>query len=679
MAKSGPLAKAKRLTDKSARDDRRADLRPWVKTDGREPHQKVFENWKRLGTRSRNRRMQDLYFACLYDDAELATAVGGLNVIGEFTPQTLCANVCRRQVDTFVAKIAKNRPLPMGLTTAGNYSQQRQAKALSQFFAGVLDEVKFWPTRTLRLRDAGIFGSGMALNWRNGRKIVHDRAFPFEFRVSPRDARYGRPRTLYMGRYVDRLVLQEMCDDKFKAEIDEAESRDEADPWQLGLDETNDDVLVIDMWHLRSGEDAKDGWHVRAISNATLAQDPYERDYFPASKFDFSPPVFGYWGEGLIKQLAGLQFEINSVGLRLQERHYLMGTYVLREATSDVDYESIDNGTLTEVVWSGKKPEFVNPPAAHPGLLEWFREMRGSLPSEITGQSNYTTRGEIPKGMEQASGRAQRVYLDTENTGFAPQGRADEQDVIDTCWQFFDLAEEIYEETGKAPSSDNDREKGDREVYTVRVEDRQHGRSVLTDLSYDKVRLDREKFTLRVFPTNFLQGTPEDRFATAKEIVDAGFLSEDEALTLLDFPDVQHTLNLRTAARRIVERLLDKLKDSSNPAADYEYPEPAYNLDLCIALGQQNYLEARLDGVPEKNCKWILQFAIDAAMTRANKPLGARPDGSPPPGGPPPGPNVPPDVAAGGPPPPGVVPAPQQPLPAGVAPPETMAAIPPGA
>lgn len=685
--KRGPRARAAELVT----SDRKRDLRYWLKqatgnSDEKEaPHDLVFQAWKRIGRMTQARRAQDLYFASLYEDTELAVAMLGQS-IGEFTPQTLATNVCRPQVDTYTARVCKNKPLPMGLTTGGSYSEQRRAKALSQFYAGILDEAKFWDTRQLRRRDSGIFGSGFALNWREGRVIHHDRFLPFEVRVDPRDGFHGRPRVIFIGRWVDRLVLQEQYPD-FAEEIENADSRDEHANWTIGIDETSDVVLVLETWHLPSGSKAKDGRHVIAVSNCTLRNDEYSRQRFPISKNDFSPPVFGWFGDGLVKQLRGLQFEVNSVGLRLQEREYLMGTYVLREANSELDYESVDNGTLTEIVYSGREPKFVEPAAAHPQTLEWYSMLRNEMPAQITRQSQFSTRNQLPDGLS-GSGKSQRVYLNNEEEGFAPQMHDDEQDVLDTCWQFFDLAEEIYEETGKEPS---DGEETDDGPYMVQVEQREHGQTLLKDLSYADVRIDREKFTLRIFPTNFLSGTPEDKFATVKEIMDAGLLSEDEAAILLDFPDTQHVMNLRTAARRLIERLMEKLKNSRSPDRDYVYPEPAYNLDLCIALGQQNYLEGILDGVPPKNLKWMIQFAIDAADMKNGRTLQPRPDGTsaaPPMGAPPPppmDPNAPLD-GSGMPPPAmpgpgaaqeaGFAPPPTPVLPEGVAPPTAIPQLP---
>lgn len=628
------------------------DLRWWLQD---EPHRAVWSNVERIGNRTRARRWQDLYFACLYDDAELAALVQGAQAVGEFTPQTMSANVCRRQVDTFVARITKNRPVPMALTTGGNYPQQRRAKSLSKFFEGQLDNIQYWRTRELRLRDAGVFGSGLALNYRVGGKLHHDHMFGFDLRVDSLDARYGNPRTIYLRRFIDRLVAKERWPDHAD-DIDSADSKTDEDQFETGYDETCDQVLVIEAWHLPSGEGAGDGAHAICISNATLEISEYVRDYFPFSKFDFSPPIVGWFGEGMVKQLAGLQYEVNSIGLRLQEQGYLTGTYVWVPPGAGLETDVLDNGALT-LIRSAVQPTFMTPAPWHPQIFEYYQRLRGQYPGDVTGMSGLATRSEKPAGLD--SGRALRVYHDIDNENLTVQGRADERDVIDTCWQFLDLAEEIYAEGADA--------KDEQSAYRVKIESRTHGRSVLQDLSYKDVRLDRETFTLRVFPTSFLASTPEDRWSQIKEVTNSGFLSQDEAMALLDFPDLDRVMNLRGAARRNIERLLEKILDADDPEAAYEYPEPAWNLELCKALALMFYLDAKLDGAPEKNLQWILQFATDAQAELSNASAGS------------PGGAATAQADAGAPPgPPGeqYAPPPTPPLPANAVAPSAIAPIP---
>ncbi len=622
--KPEPKRSSDRIDAKVARaigTDRKKDRRWWLHGD--EAHLTVFADAERMARVTRQQRQRDLYHASLYDDDGLATLIAGPHSFASYVPEILSSNIVRRQIDTFTAKLSKNRPVPMGLTTGGNYSQQRRTKALSQFFAGALDKVNYWETREQRLRDGAIFGDGFAFNYRVGRTLKHDRIFPFDLEVDPYEGMLGKPRTFRFKRYIDRLLLQERYPD-FAEQIDEAQGKADDDRWDLGWDETCDLVLLRGVWHLPSEDNADGGAFSLCVSTATLELKEYRRSYPPFSRFTFAPGVVGWRGTGMAHQLAPLQYEVNAIGARLQEQAYMTGSYVFVENGAGIETDTIDNGTLTLVRYNGSQPIFHNPQPFHPQLFDYYMNLRGRFAAEESRISELTTRGEMPN----ISGRARRLHHDIEAEGFTPQGRADERDVINTCWQLFDLIEEIQDEQGD--------EKDERKPYVLKVEKREHGRSVLEDVKYDDVRMDRDSFTLRVFPTSFLSGTPEDRLETVRELTDSGFLSQDEALSLLDFPDLQGVLNLRTSARRNIERLLEKLKDADDPDAPgiYEYPEPEWNLQLCKALALMTYLEAKLDGVPEKNLKKILQFAIDSQSEIDNATAAAAPppaDGAPPP------------------------------------------------
>ncbi len=579
------------------------DLRWWLAD---EPHVAVFANVERLGVHSRARQTQDLYNACLYDDTELASLIQGGAGLMSSTPQTMTTNIIRRQVDTFVAQQTKNRPVPMALTTGGDYGAQRRAKALTKFFEGVLDTVGFWKTREIRVRDSAIFGSGIARNYRVGRKLFHERKFPWQIRTNAIDAMCGHPRSIYIRHLVDRLVLMDRYPKKAKF-IKDAASRDDEDSWATSMEETSDVVLVEEAIHLPSGEptdkDAKDGAWAMCISNATLDHGDYGFDYHQISKLDFSPPLVGWWGEGMVRQLAGLQFEVNSIGLRLQEQGYMTGTYAWLQDGSSLEVDTLDNGTLS-VLRSATPPQFMQPAPWHPQFYDYYRDLRTTFASELTGITGSASRGEAPPpGID--SGKAQRVWIDSGNEAFIPQGREGERDAVDTAWQLFDLMEEIHGEAGDSG-----------EKYSVKVENRANGRSALDDMNYADVRMDKETFTLRTFPTSFLSSTPEDRYSQASELKADGVISQDEVLALCDFPDVQRVLNLRNSPRRSIEAIIEHFLD---PKFDGKAiaPEPTMNLDLCVGLGTMAYLEAKwIDKAPEKNTAALLDFITQARELR---------------------------------------------------------------
>lgn len=592
---------AAKVNKSAGRDVSGIGEEPWHEQE--EPHLAVFSDAERIGRVTSGRRLQDLYLACLYDDEELAALVGGTS-LSEYTPQTLSTNIVKRQIDAFTTRMTKNRPLPMPLTTGGNYSQQRQAKSLGKFFEGVLDQVNYWPVREQRIRDAGLWGSGFAYNYRVGGKLYHDRFFGWEVEVDPREAMYGTPRTFRLKRYVDTRDLIRRFPDK-EEEIREAQRKDPNDRWHVGWDDTCDLRLVRGIWRTASDESADDGDFALCVSNATLLRGKYKWTSPPFSKIDVLPALVGWRGQGIAKNLIGLQYEVNAIGMRMQEQGYMTGSYLLVEDGAGIETDTLDNGIATVVRYRGTKPEWHNPPPWHPAFFEWYMFLRGRAPAEESRMSEQATRGEKPPGLD--SGAAVRAWKQLDDDAYVPAGRSDERDVINTSWQFFDLLEEIQAERGD--------EKDERKPYSVRVESREHGRSMVKELDFAKVRLAREQFILRTFPTSFLRGTPEEQIQMTRELIDSGFLSQDEALALIDFPDLQRVLNLRGGARRNIERLLERIKDSDSveeAKKNYEYPVAAWNLELCKALGLMCYLDAKLDGVEDGILKQILQFAIDA-------------------------------------------------------------------
>ncbi len=667
--------------ERSGSDKPKTDLRFWK---AEKPFEAVFASATRLGGYNSARRQQALYYASLYDDAELAAMIQGSAAIEAGVPQTMTTNIVRRQVDTYTAKIVKNRPLPMALTTGGNFGAQRRAKAITKFGEGVLDTVGFWATREMRIRDGAIFGSGIARNYRVGKKLFHDRMLPGEVLVDPRDAYYGKPRTIILRHHIDRLVLTEQHPE-FEEEIQQAADKlAEDDLWLSENDATSDVVVVLEAIHLPSrdvdedDEGPNDGAYVKCISNATLTERDYLRDYHSVSKNDFQKPLVGWFGEGMVRQLAGLQYEINSVGLRMQEQGFMTGSYVWAQDGGGIEIDTLDNGAMS-VIRSLTEPKFFTPAPWHPAFMEYHENLLSRRPQDITGLSAFATRTELPPGIDGGSGKAIRAYKDTDSENLVPQGREDERDVVDTMWQLFDLMEEIHEES-----------KGKGDKYTVRVEKRADGRSAIEDMDYAAVRMDKADFTLRTFPTSYLASTPSDRWDQVSEMAEKGLFSQDEVMSLLDFPDIQRVLNLRNSPRKVVEKIVEKLLDPD--FKDTIVPESAMNLDLCVAIGALAYLEAKwVDDAPPELCDRVLEFSLAARRLRdtgepdaAGAGMGPQPGDQDPmalPGEIPPDVNVPgmpPPMPAGPEAMPGMLPPAGAPPPPGAVAPTVMPAVPGG-
>ena len=117
----------------------------------------AFAAVKAARDRDGARRRRAVWHACLYGDGGTEQLS---SVVSAFGPKSLQFNVVRRNVDTTQAKIAKARPLPLALTSGGDFRQRRRAQKLSKFFSGMFDELSVFETSELVARDALIFGTG---------------------------------------------------------------------------------------------------------------------------------------------------------------------------------------------------------------------------------------------------------------------------------------------------------------------------------------------------------------------------------------------------------------------------------------------------------------------------------------------------------------------------------------
>ncbi len=572
-----------------------SDLRWWLKE---EPHSHVFQILERISDQTQLQRQADLYHACLYDDAALIGLGPQVYSATEYEPAQLAFNVVRQAVDTLTAKIAKNQPLPAPITSGGTFRQKRRAQKFGKAIEGQFDISGVWRTSPTIARDCALFGTGLSYNYRVGETIYHERVLPWEVRVNPREAFYGKPRNIYLRRWVDRYVLAERYPE-FAEEIEDAESPT-AEEFDLGYDDTCDLVLVAEAWHLPSkpviDDEEHDGWHSICISNKTLLKRPYKHQYFPFAALRMSDPIFGFFGTGLAKQLTGLQYTINDTAAVVQEAHALSGGYILVEAGSNVDTDKLQNGRGLILRYNGTPPQWISPEPAHPDTWRFARDLI-PMAFEMSGVSQLSAQSQKPPGVESAI--AMNTFNDFETERFALFAKQYEEYHIDVAWQLFDLMEEIQKDGGK---------------LKIRTTSRDRGARVLKEYEYDKIRLDRSDFVLQVWPTSLLSKKPSARIQEIEQFINLGWLTPEDGRELLDFPDLDRHNSLAGAASRIVDDILDKMLDADDPNKPgvYTYPEPEFNLKLCIAKGIQAYLDARADGAPDENLQLVQQFIEDA-------------------------------------------------------------------
>lgn len=580
----------------------------WWTSKKNEVHNDIFSVVIRIRTAQAYRKQDYIRYARLYSNTEFDRFVSGV-APGMFGKK-LTFNISKTCVDTACAKISVNKTRPLFLTSKGSKREQTRAKKLTQYMDGVFFQNRIYERGREVFRDCCIFGTGALKILEVNGQVAFEKTFIDEIVVDDMDGRLGTPRQLHQVRLVHREKLREAFKGSLvEKDIEMADS--DIRPAKTGVTEQ---IEVVESWHLPSGPNATDGRHVIAIKNATLLDEPWTHDFFPFVFMRWSNPILGFYGDGLVSELVGIQLEINTLLLRIKEAQELMAIpRIFVEEGSSVNTNHITDEVGGIIKYRGTKPEAMTWTAMNPEIYNYL-EYLFKKGFEISGISQLSASSKKPGGLD--SGVALREYQDIETERFSVVAEAYQQFYLDIAKIVIPLQRELFEQNPQLSVN----VKGKKFMETIRWKD---------------VDMDDDKFIMQVFPTNFLPKTPEGKLQFTQELIQSGFIDPAWGLELLDFPDLEQFFNLKTAAIDDVSEIIDRIIEDE----DYTPPEPYMNLQLCLSIGQAAYLRAKTDGTSDVS-KELLQRFIDesqALLAQASPPqpqaapqqLAARPEAKP--------------------------------------------------
>jgi hypothetical protein len=549
-------------------------------------HNHAFAVAQRIDKDSSFRRNMNLRYARLYANRELMGLGVGLyakaSQVGQARGVTL--NIIKSCVDAAAAKIASARPRPRFLTSGGDWKLQAKAKKLTKFMDGLFAAHNVYEVGQRCFVDSGVFGTGaMKVFGQNGQPCF-ERVLVDELLVDDSEGFYGEPRQMHQRKYIPRDVLLESFgkDEALAHEIKAATAGGK----DVALDKAADLIQVIESWHLRSGPEAKDGRHCISIANATLLNEPYEKDRFPFVFLRWSPALVGFWGTGIAEEITGIQVEINKILRNIQNAMHLTAfPRVFVENGSMLNTDALN--TFGGIVkYTGQRPQFDSPIAMNAETYQHLERLK-NYAYEIVGISQLSASSKKPAGLE--SGRALRDFQDIESERFIIAGQRYEQFYMDAADLAIDVMADLYEENPK---------------LAVKVA----GKGFIEEIPWKDVNMKRDQYVMRVFPTSILPTLPAGRLEAVQDLIEGQFITREEGVALLDFPDLESVVSLTTAAYEDVMQLLQKIVEDG----EYESPEPYMNLALCVKLGQSMYLKAKQQNTPEERLELLRRFIDDA-------------------------------------------------------------------
>lgn len=495
-------------------------------------------------------------------------------------------NVIASMADTVASKISKMKPTVSFLTEGGSFHLGEEAKKLTKFCRGLFMLNDTWKLHQRAFLDSTVFDVGVIKHFIDGDKIVSERVLATELLVDDVDGMYGKPQTLLQIKIIHKSVLTRQFPKKASSIV----MSDATLPNNHSLNEMlKDYVLVIEAWHLPSGEDAGDGRHVLCTTKDVLFDEDYNRAYFPFTFLRWTNRLTGFWGQSLAERLTGTQLEINKL-LRLIQKAFHLGSAfkVFLEHGSKVAKEHINNELGSIVYYTGAKPEFYAPKVVNEEVFQHLRFLMQSAYEEA-GVSQLSATSKKPDGID--SGKALREYNDIETERFALIAQNYESSFVDTAKQYLDLARELHD-------------------AGVHLKVKSESKKFIEEINWKDIDLDHDQYIMQMFPTSMLPHTPSGRLQWVQELINEQFIPREYGLKLLDFPDIDAYTAIANAP---LDNLLDTLDDIIYKEV-YSPPEPYQDLQQGIKLFQAVYLKSKRDGVPEKRLEMMRDWISNAEV-----------------------------------------------------------------
>jgi hypothetical protein len=496
----------------------------------------------------------------------------------------LTFNIIHSLCQAATSKIAKHKPGISFLTSGGDWSQRRKAQLLEKFIQGQIYSTKAYALAQKAFLDACITGTGVLKVFSSDGAPKIERVPLAEMTLDTAEASSSEPRQLFQTKKISRHVLAA----QFPESKDEILSYRSEDDSSESSGRQTDMIVCHESWHLPSGKDAEDGRHVISIENTTLLDEVYERNDFPFVFIRWTESPVCFWGNGLAKEVKGIQVEINQLLRQIQEQMHLATPKIFIEEGSKVSSAHLNNRTWGVIKYRGNKPDFFVPRAVSGETFQHLDRLV-SQAYEMTGISQLSAQSKKPVGLD--SGRALREFSDIESERFMVVGQAYEEVFIEISRQVIELVKELVTSGEKFSSMSFSEESG------------------VQHIKWKEIKLKDDEYVMRIMPVGSLPQSKAAKVATVTEMFQNGMFTATEAHRLLDFPDLEQANKMKTSHIDLVDKMIDDILDKGR----YEPPEPYMDLQLALERAQMAYNLAKIEEVPAKRLdllrRWLNHIA----------------------------------------------------------------------
>lgn len=494
-------------------------------------------------------------------------------------------NVIRSVCDTATALIGKNLPRPRVVTDGGNWALQRKAMQLDKFLVGIYAQGKIYAAAQTAFRDSTIFGTGAYIlrektkpNWH----VVAERILIDDLIVDEQECtEIPQPPNYYLRHLmpVQKAINKYAPKDRDAQDAIVAAAGKTPSAWPGQRNVAKDHVVVVEAWHL-----GEDGSHNIVVEGYELLKEKWKEDWAPIVVLYWSPPVSGFYGDGVAYRQYGRQKRINYLYRWVQRCQDLIAVpRVWVDATNGPLRVQISNEIGEIVGVRGNPPVFQTPQAVGQEIYHWLDQLEaGGFEDE--GISQMSASNQLPQGIESAP--AQREFSFKEGQRFAPVSQRWEDAVArETAHKSLALYKRHYERTSVS-----------EKVKWV-------NRKLVEQIEWDDVDLDTAQYEIRVEASSLSDLSPSGRLQAAIELSQTGWIPPEEGRRLLEHPDLDRTDKKYNAAIEYAEWVSAELMNER-----YHSPCEYGDLQLQQETVKADLLNVEMGSGPESIMKMQRQF-----------------------------------------------------------------------
>lgn len=574
--------------NKKAVPSNQHELTSWADAPENEVHAAVINHAQHLLETNQAQHVNNLKWRMYYSDRNTSVFAGStqsnswMSMQGTITHNLVAS--CVRSVDS---QVFKDPPRVRITTENGNGKMHRQAKKLTQFMDGILDEGGLRLEAPRAGKDALIcgLGYGYVYNDLEGNPCV-ERVWVNDVLVDLGDSDMLHPSQMFLRSKASRKGLIEQYPD-FEEEIAKAapaisfNSSARTASWVPN-------VGLIEAWELPS-PGKEDGRHVICCSTCTLVDEPWELDFFPIVPIRWDEVQLSWFGAGIAEQLEGTQNYTNEM-LNVWSDSMRMLT-MARLWTNDPNLsegQMSQSGIILHGSPGSSPPQSLNYEIAPPDYIQ-FLNAQHEWAYQLIGLNEGTV--DATKPADLGSGTALREYRDNQSQRLSNFKKAWDTFHTDIARAAIELTRRWTKKNGK---------------FKAQV----RGKQFLGTISWDDCSIDKNAYSVGVFATSDLPRTPAGRIQEMNELTQNGSIDRERAMLLLRDPDIDGAIDQVTADLQLLDMIIDKILD------DEEYTSPDEHLmmnnpQMILTIVNNEICKARTDKETDAAIEMLVRFFGD--------------------------------------------------------------------